>query len=1310
MTRESLIVKHVSGDVEKRFPSEEMPAILTTWTESRQRMGSAPAITGTIMYPRCIDSEWTTQVYVELSGEKYYLEKKPSSTKDSTDLRFKYELTFKSGRSVLDNVFFLDVVAQTDAGKYRSNSTKVLFSGDITEFVSRLNQSLIYSKVYDEETGSGYHIVIDDGISSAVKELSFEDTYLSDAIQEISKTYELNYYWVGETCHVGDCEKTIETQLEYGAEKALMSIQKSGTNNRLATRILGHGSSENIPYYYPNENPAGTAIFTTENIEKTAVQEIKLDRLINAYPNVYNKELTFCKQPENARTVIAGVSFGKSILPVQFMMQDISCTVQKEGAIYATKGAVFNFKGIDVNVSINTENATLYINKKRISAIFIRYEDGEEQSFAEPSEYIFTKNGKASLIVQCDFTIQQVKNTILKIDVEYYIAGGIEYYLPNTYDYFFEDSDGREIPYKSSGITFTDLGTIPFLEYTYTYDNETGFTRHETESIHLRKDAAKITVTGRNWIPPSQYLMPSIYRSSKGEERAYNAVNNKYKKEDGNYYIFANPYIEGRPFDYNVSFEDVKPTITGVVNSKSVPIDTIAGIAFDSNNNDLLKNGETDYIHGYFYIKLPKMDGEYGFNLFGQALESESAYINLTTGNCSACKFEIAVEKKTENGQYIFYNPVITDGAGNLKKISSESDSGYIGDYIDTSGNVSKYTKSQQDTSANEVWIAVKKDTSTFGVVMPNAANGYTPSTGDKFVLTGIKMPDSFVLAAEKRLNEQLIETLKEQNEDTFTFSIKFFRTYLASHPELASSISENVKLSIKYDGTVYPFYVSSFERKADDNILYEINVELSKSLAVSSSTLQSKLDSVKGDVLTSVAKEIKQDRTQGNFLRKDIDDTAAGIITLLKGAKFGHGGFQIDEEGKAKLARLLISDTGYGIDPTGVATLKDILTRQGITFGDFVTGLFGRGGRIDGEGNGEMRSLRLWDFLEVPELRYNRVSIYTGVEWHTNGGGIIESVTPDVTTATGVCKLKLEEGEIGAITAGDMCMGIFHNEGGTNETATTDARNGNFTFAGFCTVYFLIDETGYISDDGSFVADESRKEAFTYILRADDTWTAKHHPQAQMHFAQYAHATDKSRQSCRYSTTEYTIGLRNMTTWTYGTQNIYKIEGRLDGFSMQYYDFTTGQTETQQFSGYGVVFGDIWAKSIVTNSQLFNTLRMDISYAGQTTLDYGEELPVTFELCIQTTPISELPSFAGKTWVWTIQRNSGDAASDAVWNANAKALNFNANAGSSATLTIAFKEGDNDLGTASPAYSTIFTAKARLQGTEKTYEATINI
>lgn len=63
-----------------------------------------------------------------------------------------------------------------------------------------------------------------------------------------------------------------------------------------------------------------------------------------------------------------------------------------------------------------------------------------------------------------------------------------------------------------------------------------------------------------------------------------------------------------------------------------------------------------------------------------------------------------------------------------------------------------------------------KKDNSSFGVVMPNATNNYRPAIGDKFVLTGIKMPNPLIIAAEKRLEEALIKYMSENNDEKFTF------------------------------------------------------------------------------------------------------------------------------------------------------------------------------------------------------------------------------------------------------------------------------------------------------------------------------------------------------------------------------------------------------------------------------------------------------------------------------------------------------------------------------------------------------------
>lgn len=282
--------------------------------------------------------------------------------------------------------------------------------------------------------------------------------------------------------------------------------------------------------------------------------------------------------------------------------------------------------------------------------------------------------------------------------------------------------------------------------------------------------------------------------------------------------------------------------------------------------------------------------------------------------------------------------------------------------------------------------------------------------------------------------------------------------------------------------------------------------------------------------VLLEIAKnnETFLEDLKEQFLSKVNPDTANGLITFLA-----------------------------GLSSEEVANLK-----KGSTFGDYTTGLLGSGAKVDEHGHGEFDSLFIRKFLEVPELRYNKVNVYTGVRWDTFGGGLIESVEIDKDVSgnylnTGVITLKLEEGEFGAIAEDDFCQGIFHNFSGTNDTVTEDQKNGNFRFSGFNTSYFRIIE---ILD--------SKNKTFRYQLRPiNDNWHQQNHPQPFMHFACYANPYNTDRQSCVYTTTEYTIRLDNMADWEYGEANIYGISGKLDGFKL-------GETI---FQGHGNVIGNAY-------------------------------------------------------------------------------------------------------------------------------------
>ena len=202
-------------------------------------------------------------------------------------------------------------------------------------------------------------------------------------------------------------------------------------------------------------------------------------------------------------------------------------------------------------------------------------------------------------------------------------------------------------------------------------------------------------------------------------------------------------------------------------------------------------------------------------------------------------------------------------------------------------------------------------------------------------------------------------------------------------------------------------------------------------------------------------------------YLSKVDPDSAKGLITFLAG---------IDVKIKAVVQKLIAEDATFS---------KEISSK------DYVQNLIGW--MITPDGHIDAKSLHLRDFLEVPELRYNRVSITSGEDWLAPGGGIIESVNESSQTLT----LKLELGEVASLAVDDICKGIFNNS------------------TGFQTSYFRI--TQKISNS-----------EFKYTLRSGYSY----HPQKAMHFVAYGNFTNAERQKSAYSTKDYKRYLAGVNNW----------------------------------------------------------------------------------------------------------------------------------------------------------------------------------
>lgn len=946
-----------SGKVIKTlpFPSASDQIILGTYTYEAKRMGGTPTITDSFYFPRCLNDEWNrdgySEVYAEYENEKFCVTSVPSSTKDNSTLLFKHEITLVSRREILDNALFFDAVAKDSdmfsVDKYRSNQTSFSFSGTIYEFVDRINSSLAYIGVYNpkakDENSKGYHVEITEGYGTDdIKELSFSDQYITDVLQEIYNTFGLTYYWKGNTCYVGKCENDLIDEnniIKYGVNDALISVNEENTNNKIIDMVTGYGSSDNIPFYYPNDDEFGKAIYKTSLIEESQVT-IALSKLQKNVGGDYTKTYQFCKR----------IGDTTGIIPITQLNTPFNGLVIKSGESFV------RIKTFVINAKAGTKihEAEIKTSHTTIDSVAIKSDTFE--SYIEVLKKTDNKykgnrtdwNGKYNGVYECieaslylvtlRETITVVSKTGRSISVDnainYNYQGSLKVDYQNQSEYYWKYDKGI-IEYENSGIEVVAPSTTPFAKSVVTFVTKndpsvTVYTYYEFSEVidtTTEADAAKVYISGREWIMPTNKLMPSVYRNTGGAQRFYFAIENPSEKYRDIYlnpntnkqYEFKNKYKDANPHQGSTSFDDIKPTIRDIRNDV-IQADglgqlfgEIADVAFDSTDSDV-KDGDGNYVHQYFYIKLHKFSGEFGFNLFSSAFKEGAKIEMIDCQGCPACSFPIKVVWIAAKNKC--YNCVSVDKDGNLKSLRTEAN-----DYILSDAEAQLDTLNQ-NTMLSEVWIAVQKDASTLGVVMPNVNGNFKPQRGDKFVITGINPPKVLTLAAEKRLDKALIKYMSENNEDKFNYSVKFSRIYLAEHPNFAQKLNENAKVCLEYNGVRHELFVNNYSVKRDGKILAEVNVELTESVEPTQSDIKQIIDSVKNSIsfgTSGGSGKFNASTTDKLYLSKLKDDTSQGLITFLKGLKsqdvikaingmsLGNGENYVNGNGNANLSDVVV-------------------------------------------------------------------------------------------------------------------------------------------------------------------------------------------------------------------------------------------------------------------------------------------------------------------------------------------------------------------------------------------------------------------
>lgn len=366
-------------------------------------------------------------------------------------------------------------------------------------------------------------------------------------------------------------------------------------------------------------------------------------------------------------------------------------------------------------------------------------------------------------------------------------------------------------------------------------------------------------------------------------------------------------------------------------------------------------------------------------------------------------------------------------------------------------------------------------------IIIPNDNLDIEP--GDTFVLTGIKLPGARIGEAEQELLEAGTTWAQKNSKDTSVYDCPTNPVYCQLNDK-SYELGQKVRLvnESQFGSSGRSSRIQGYEKSLDneyqatytvgDNTAYSRLGEIEKDIQEAAYAERIGVTNGVGIYLIRA----KYDQTQPTdyntysaaaadekFLSRKKNDTAEGIITFAKGIlantlsseKFvsgnegkGHSTW-IDDDGvshtevdQVKARKTVVTKqiaaeegnvtelTSTNIEATVLTVLDKIIAKDQtlsgkISSAKFLSGLLGYGWMIDAKGNGELHSLSIRSFLEVPELRYNQVQVVGDELWVTAGGVISDVQAADSGRYT--ITLKLEEGQINPFAADDILRGIYH-------------------------------------------------------------------------------------------------------------------------------------------------------------------------------------------------------------------------------------------------------------------------------------------
>lgn len=904
---------------------------------------------------------------------------------------------------------------------------------------------------------------IDSTVKNTSKLVSYDNVNLIDALTQMAETWECEWWIENHKICFGRCEYSSPVDFKAGdltdtENVNVNSMTRSDSQTTYATRIYAFGSTRNIPSSYRKE-----LIFDVKEANGRNISDTSRPLKINYFPSrVTYKEDYAASSNEGSGP---------------FTPSYTEWTLDKALASSAKGGS---YKVVSEGISINISTAVPQIGNRALLPA---------GDYILKASYIYNVSGESKEVIIGNQTVSLAQNQ------QYEIVSKIQVSDTLVIDKNSSDLKVRVYVHVPAPASSELLST--FQAYV-TYDINVCGGSSATTSVTF--------LSGAN----AGQTFAAVYNPDLLTGDAANIIQlpEGVTASLGNRYTINN-IISGKVPDNYFSKDDKEMTLNGVVQKRLMLPEGISYVdAYKySPTGERINIGDERY-NDPDNVEMPEEEAIEEIVIFE---DEYPKYIGSTTVVPDPTWEDEKVDDKPTGNKYPIYTFKDT-GLKNFTKDFLLEELHLIFQTGKLAGLDFALTLKESDNTGTTFEIVRNED---YGralpddVLFPQAAHKEEDKDvpADTYILYGFDtayISEQMLPDAQQALLEKAKDYVKKSMIDPSTYDCEMaadfiynkgnIRTYevgakvnlinKAFFPEGRQSriIGFEWPLDIPYDHPVYT--VGEIESKLD-SLTYKGQTYSGSAVGgggTSVYVIGVNDKTIPSDRNVFSAKRVLQEII-AYAISKTKDDTALGLISFLNGINVTKG---------------IVTDTITATElNSNIVKVLDKFTANNAAFSgnissvDYADKLLGW--LITPTGDIDAKSLRLRDFLEVPELRYNRVSVITGEEWNAPGGGIIESVDEE----NSIVYLKLEPGEIAAIEVDDICKANFNND------------------TGFQTTYFRITEK---LDNGSF----------KYVLRSGYTY----HPQKAMHFVCYGNFTNAERQKSSYSTQNYIRFLKGVNNW----------------------------------------------------------------------------------------------------------------------------------------------------------------------------------